>query len=73
MKTKNDTYDVLKDLRKIRKKISKETKNMSIAERMEYYRKGAERFDARLEQYRKEKNEKRNETLPTSFVRKNTE
>jgi hypothetical protein len=29
---------------------------MSIKERIEYYRQGAEKFDQMLEQYRKEKN-----------------
>jgi hypothetical protein len=45
VKTKNDNYDVLKELRKIRKKHYEETKNMSPEERREYYHSGAKRVD----------------------------
>jgi hypothetical protein len=58
MKTQKTGDDVLKMIRKIRKKHHKETKNMSIDEQMEYYHKKAQRFDERLAQYRKEKNNK---------------
>ncbi|MDR3199253.1 MAG: hypothetical protein LBU34_15405 [Planctomycetaceae bacterium] len=40
---KNDN-NVLKELRKIRKKHFEETKNMTMAERMEYHRQKSERF-----------------------------
>jgi hypothetical protein len=53
-------YDVLKEIRKIRERHYEETKNMSMKERMEYYRKGAERFKQKFEQYRVERaNEQR--------------
>ncbi|MDR3198956.1 MAG: hypothetical protein LBU34_13910 [Planctomycetaceae bacterium] len=56
MKTNNnDNYDVMKELRKIRRKIYNEIKNLSIEEQMEYFHKGAERFDERMAKYRKEK------------------
>jgi hypothetical protein len=42
MKTKNDDYDVLKEIRRIRKKHYEETKNMSMKERMEYYHRKSE-------------------------------
>jgi hypothetical protein len=56
MKPKKSGNSVLRELRKIRNKHYEETKNMSMAERMEYYHKKSESFRARLEQYRKEKN-----------------
>jgi hypothetical protein len=55
MKTKKSGNSVLRELRKIRNKHYEETKNMTTEERIKYYRKGAERFDAKLEQYRREK------------------
>jgi hypothetical protein len=51
MKKKNDSYDVLKELRKIRNKNYEATKNMTPEERREYYHRGAENFDRK---YRKE-------------------
>ncbi|MDR2706536.1 MAG: hypothetical protein LBC02_12215 [Planctomycetaceae bacterium] len=45
MKKKNDHYDVLKELRKIRQKHYEETKNMTPEERREYYHSGAKRVD----------------------------
>ncbi|MDR2115758.1 MAG: hypothetical protein LBP87_05190 [Planctomycetaceae bacterium] len=39
-----ENYDVLKELRKIRKKHYKETKNMSMDERMEYIHKKSKEF-----------------------------
>ncbi|MDR2706120.1 MAG: hypothetical protein LBC02_10110 [Planctomycetaceae bacterium] len=42
MKTKNDDYDALKEIRRIRKKHYEETKNMSMKERMEYYHRKSE-------------------------------
>jgi hypothetical protein len=44
MKTKHDNYDVLKEIRRIRKKHYEETKNMSMAERVEFDRRKNEHF-----------------------------
>ncbi|MDR2651546.1 MAG: hypothetical protein LBC68_04430, partial [Prevotellaceae bacterium] len=44
VKTKNDHYDVLKEIRRIRKKHYEETKNMSMAERVKFDRRKNERF-----------------------------
>jgi hypothetical protein len=43
---KND--DILKAIRKVRKKHYEETKHMSMTERMEYYRKNSESFREEL-------------------------
>jgi hypothetical protein len=48
MKTKKTDFDVLKELRKIRKKIHEETKNMTHEELREYYHCGAKRIDAEM-------------------------
>jgi hypothetical protein len=42
MKKKNDRYDVLKELRKIRNKNYEATKNMTFEEEREYYHRGSE-------------------------------
>ncbi|MDR3199251.1 MAG: hypothetical protein LBU34_15395 [Planctomycetaceae bacterium] len=44
MKTQK-TNDVLKEIRRIRKKHFEETKNMTMAERMEYYHRKSETFE----------------------------
>jgi carbamoylphosphate synthase large subunit len=43
------TDDVLKEIRRVRKKHYEETKHMSITERMEYDRKKNEHFQKELE------------------------
>ncbi|MDR3199800.1 MAG: hypothetical protein LBU34_18190 [Planctomycetaceae bacterium] len=48
MKTKKNSNNVLREIRRIRNKHYEETKNMSIKERMEYYRKKSESLDERL-------------------------
>jgi hypothetical protein len=48
MKKKNDHYDVLKELRKIRKKHYEETKEMTTEERREYYHRKAKRVDEEM-------------------------
>jgi hypothetical protein len=44
MKTKHTNIDILKEIRRIRKKHYEETKNMSMAERMEFDRQKHKRF-----------------------------
>jgi hypothetical protein len=48
VKKKNDHYDVLKELRKIRKKHYEETKDMTPEERREYYHSKAKRVDEEM-------------------------
>ncbi|MDR2704653.1 MAG: hypothetical protein LBC02_02635 [Planctomycetaceae bacterium] len=51
MKKKNDHYDVLKEIRKIRQKHDEETKNMSMKERMEYYHRKSENLDRKFPKF----------------------
>jgi hypothetical protein len=48
MKTKKNSNNVLRDIRRIRNKHYEETKNMSLEEQMEYYRRKAQSFDEKL-------------------------
>jgi hypothetical protein len=50
MKTNQTDNDVLRAIRKVRKKHYKETKNMSIAERMEYDHQKSEKLREKLSQ-----------------------
>ncbi|MDR0704099.1 MAG: hypothetical protein LBF88_03845 [Planctomycetaceae bacterium] len=52
-KTIVQKYDVLKELRKARKKRYRKTQHMSIEERAEYYHKKSEEFQRELAEYKK--------------------
>ncbi|MDR0608802.1 MAG: hypothetical protein LBG58_01705 [Planctomycetaceae bacterium] len=48
-----EKYDVLRELRKIRKKHYQETKHMSMEERATYYHQKSEEFQKELAEYKK--------------------
>jgi hypothetical protein len=48
-----EKYDVLKELRKIRKRHYQETKHMSMEERASYYHQKSEKFQKELTEYKK--------------------
>jgi hypothetical protein len=63
-------YDVLRELRKIRKKHYEETKHFSMAERMEYYHQKSEKFREELSKI--DPNDKTYE-FPFLYPKKNNE
>jgi histidinol dehydrogenase len=59
MKKKKKDFDCVEMKHKIQEQIYEETKDLSDEELIEYFRKGAERFQREVDEMRKEKKAKR--------------